>query len=188
MWPALASAQCELQKLIGNATGDERFFGGAVHLAGNRCIIGAGAGTFSAYEGEAHIFERGEDGVWVRTAVLRADDGERDNGFGAAVALQGSQAFVGAPSTRDNGSRGAVYVFQFDGLQWRQIQRLAGEGAQTSARMGASVAVDGEYLAAGAWGGAGLAVLRMSSASSRAGSGCKWLDWHRGSATKWAAQ
>jgi hypothetical protein len=125
------------------ARGDE-FSRKAVALDGDRVLIGAlGDDDRGDRSGSAYVFERDENGVWVQTAKLLASDGQRDDFFGRAVALQRDTAFVGAEG---NGS-GAVYVFRFTDGVWRQTQKLA---VSPTEWFGYRVAVSGDMLVVGA--------------------------------------
>jgi hypothetical protein len=87
------------------------------------------------------------------------DSASDDDSFGAAVALAGDTAVVGASNAEGaDGSRavGAAYVFQHDATapdqQWRETAKLAPGGAEGSAfaGFGSAVALAGESLLVGA--------------------------------------
>jgi hypothetical protein len=126
------------------APGDE-FSRGAVALDGDRLLIGAllddDRGDRS---GSAYVFERDANGIWFQTAKLLASDGDRDDSFGSAAALQGDTAFVGAEG-RDGG--GAVYVFRVTGGVWRETQRLT---TSSTFRFGRVLAISSDVLVVGA--------------------------------------
>ncbi len=74
-------------------------------------------------------------------------------GFGAAVATDGHQVFVGEPSNRFRS--GVVYVYATgDGRlasgAWGEVARLVAPDSSTGDRFGRSVAVDGDHLLVGA--------------------------------------
>lgn len=81
--------------------------------------------------------------AWAQTASLIEPDpgGAGDDELGAAVALAGATAFVGAPGQR------TVYVYDGSTAAWTQATRLDGP-----ARFGRALATDGETLAVGADG------------------------------------
>jgi choice-of-anchor B domain-containing protein len=100
----------------------------------------------SSEAGSVHRFRRAADGTWTEAAVLKAADAAVGDGFGRSVAISGSRMAVGAP---DAGVGGAVYLFELQGAEWRQVARLAlADGAATD-RLGAVVALDGDYLLVG---------------------------------------
>ena len=73
-----------------------------------------------------------------------------DASFGAAVAIRGDRAIVGAPSS--NGGIGTAVVFRFDGLQWsvEQVLAPAGPDAGVPRDFGAAVAIQGDWIIIGA--------------------------------------
>lgn len=100
------------------------------------------------------VFRSNPNGAWQRIATLAADEPTappRSN-FGAAVALSGKQAIVGAPlQTTDNGTTGAAYIYeeQADG-QWRRTSLLVADDSQAADCFGASVAISGDTALVGA--------------------------------------
>jgi hypothetical protein len=122
------------------------FFGVAVALRSSRLLVGAFLDDDRGdRSGSAYVFERDADGVWVQTAKLLADDGDRDDFFGASVALQGDTAFVGAYG--HNAFRGAVYVFRLTDGVWRQSQLLT---VTPTSELAHVLAVSGDVLVVGA--------------------------------------
>jgi len=77
--------------------------------------------------GAAHVFlrvptvEASVGTRWEPQQKLRASDGATGDSFGAAVAVAGDVALVGAPNDDDHGpDTGAVYVFVRSGAVWTQ--------------------------------------------------------------------
>ncbi len=101
-------------KLTAADAAPNAYFGWSVALAGNIALVGA------AYDdqpgkpdaGAAYVFVRA-DGVWTQQAKLTAWDAAANDGFGAAVALAGDTAFVGAYHANHAGGvdAGAAYAF-----------------------------------------------------------------------------
>ncbi|KAG5182856.1 hypothetical protein JKP88DRAFT_157641, partial [Tribonema minus] len=122
-------------------------FGEAVAADGTYLIVGSsGKGTL----GSAYVFERdASTGVWTEKAVLVPSDSvANSNTFGESVALKGSVAVVGAPSR--TGSSG-VYVYERSaGGAWQSKAVVTGVSGVFTGRLGGSVAIDGDYLLAGA--------------------------------------
>jgi len=70
--------------------------------------------------------------------------------FGAAVAIDGDTAVVGAPRSDPN-EQGAAYVFVRNGGAWcRQAKLVAGPSAADQDHFGAAVAIDGDTVVVGA--------------------------------------
>ena len=135
-------------------------FGTAVSADGSRLLVGAPGELFGA--GKAYVFDLDESTEPVGTLQPETDDGGQ--GFGAAVALRGEQAAVGAPGAA---SGGAIYLFQSLEGAW-PAEGTAGTPlvteASAGAGLGASVTLGDGLVVAGSPGldGAGAAtVLRL---------------------------
>ena len=81
---------------------------------------------------------------------LVAIDGAAGDDFGAAVAVDGTIAVVGAPEDDDDGSSsGAAYVFRFDGAAWAHEQKLTASDADGGDDFGFWVAISGDTIVVG---------------------------------------
>jgi hypothetical protein len=123
-------------------------FGQAVAVDGDTCVIGApGAPADSGVPGSAYIFTRsGAD--WIQQAILSPDDGNADPSFGAAVALSGGVAVVGAPNS--NANQGGLFIYQegASASDWPlQGTKLTGPGAS---QFGFAVAISDNTILVGA--------------------------------------
>ncbi|MEM1268709.1 MAG: hypothetical protein AAGI08_01550 [Bacteroidota bacterium] len=123
------------------------FFGWAVAVDNGVALIGA-PNDFDqpSSPGAAYVFEAGNEG-WAQTDSLTASDSRFRDAFGIAVDIDAGRIAVGA-TTSSSGNRSA-YVFDRDGVDWRQTARLS--GGQTEP-FGASVSLSGDLLAVGAPG------------------------------------
>ena len=81
---------------------------------------------------------------------LIASDGQPNDFLGSSVAVDGDTAVVGAPG--DDAQKGAVYVFTRSGDSWTQTAKLTASDGAGGDSLGASVAVDGDTIVAGAYG------------------------------------
>jgi hypothetical protein len=89
---------------------------------------------------------------WVQTYKFLPDDGDVDDYFGFAVALDGDTAVVGAYQDEDNGTdSGSAYVFIRSGATWTQQAKLLPEDGSFLDKFGHSVAVSGDTLLVGAY-------------------------------------
>jgi hypothetical protein len=140
---AAAAAQCQVQRIVSPSGGAGLQFGFSLASRGGWCFIGSGS---SDARGEVHVFRRSAGGGWEPFGILRANDGQAGDGFGAAVAAEGLTLFVGA----SRAGPGAVYIFTFDGTRWGQVQKVRGQGAGPIAEFGRSLAVDAGTLVVGA--------------------------------------
>jgi hypothetical protein len=123
-------------------------FGRGVAMDGDTLLIGADGANLDA--GAAYVFDRDPvAGTWGETQKLSASDGASNDAFGAAVALDGDTALIGAPPA--GAGAGAVYVFERDAVSgvWSEAQKL--DGAPLGAKaFGASIALEGELAVIGA--------------------------------------
>lgn len=125
-------------------------FGTAVDIAGNRAIVGAPRDVLeSSAVGSVYVF-RQRDGRWAPEATLRADSPVSWDAFGAAVALGGRTAVVGAPGVNyQQGVRsGAAYVFRREADGWVQEQSLR-PGDGQGEKFGTDVDLAGETALVG---------------------------------------
>jgi FG-GAP repeat len=125
------------------AAGDT--FGASVSLSGTTAIVGAPG--HSAYAGSAYVFSA-SGGTWSQTAELQASDSTPGAWFGASVAVDGSNAIVGAPASA--GTTGSAYMFTQSGGAWPQAAEFTGPLSQDY--FGYAVAVSGTSAIVGAPG------------------------------------
>jgi uncharacterized repeat protein (TIGR01451 family) len=132
-------------------------FGIAVAVSGDTALIGAFGADVGGKEdrGTAYVFVRDgvNDETWSQQARLIANGGAGEDFFGAAVALNGDRAIVGARKVNVAGkaNQGAAYVFMRSGATWMQRARLvAGDGAATD-EFGVAVAFAGDTALVGAY-------------------------------------
>jgi hypothetical protein len=138
-------------RLVADDTAAGDWFGRAVSLDGTRALVGANQNDAGGPDaGAAYVF--GFDGSdWRQTQRLVAGDAAEGAGFGADVSLDGARALVGAPRADASGrDSGAAYVFEFDGSDWRQTQRLVAGDAATGSQFGAELSLDGTRALVGA--------------------------------------
>ena len=96
----------------------------------------------------------------VSSQKLVASDANTAALFGVDVDLDGKTLVVGASdnsTTVDNG--GGLYVFTDSGSGWLETDRLESSDLDASDFVGYSVSVDGDTIAAGAWGDDGAGSL-----------------------------
>jgi FG-GAP repeat protein/putative Ig domain-containing protein len=84
---------------------------------------------------------------------LEAADGAAEDYFGAAVAISGNTAIVGAPRNDINGDadQGAAYIFVRSGGTWTQEDKLKAPTGAAGDFFGGSVAISGDTAIVGAY-------------------------------------
>ena len=146
-------------------------FGSSVAVTGDgsTALVGAAGDDDPNGDGagSAYVFRESSTIAWSPEAKIAPDGGDDGDRFGGAAALtgDGTTALVGA-SQRDasGGAAGAAYVFERDGGDWPEQDRLDASDGDGSDRFGSSVALadDGTAALVGADGdgdGAGSAYL-----------------------------
>jgi hypothetical protein len=134
-------------------SGDE--FGTSVALSGDTALVGSPkySGSMPA-EGAAYVFTRSSSS-WPERRKLNAPDSLGSDLFGSSVALAGSTAAIGAPghpvTVNQTPLHGAVYVFEGSGASWTFRQKLTASNVPSADYFGATVAMDGDTLIAGAY-------------------------------------
>ncbi len=123
-------------------------FGTAVAVSGDTVLVGA-CGSGGSGEGAAYVFVR-SGAHWSLQQMLATIDGSPGGSYGAAVALQGDTAVVGASEQ--------AYVFTRSGTTWQQTQEIGSCSAATGS-FGQSLALDGDTLVVGAHAAACVYVL-----------------------------
>ncbi len=140
--------------------------GSAVAVAASAAFLGApgGLGDLPRFgqpappqPGAVYIYAVGPDGAAAPAGRLDSPSPEGADRFGAALVAAGDRLIVGAPGS--DGGRGAVYGFERDGDGWRPGVAFVLEGLTVGAQFGASLALDGNTLFAGAPGQAGGGVV-----------------------------
>jgi uncharacterized repeat protein (TIGR01451 family) len=120
-------------------------FGYSVAVNGDTIVVGAPG--VNVNQGAAYVFVR-SNGQWSQQAKLVAGDGASGHQLGFAVGVSGDVAVAGA--TGVDQSRGAVYSFTRGGVVWTPEQKIVSADRQPGDRLGFSVAVDQDTVAAGA--------------------------------------
>ena len=130
----------------GDATSGDSF-GNAIALSSDTVLIGAIVAdtTAGTDAGSAYVFRR-SGSVWSQQAKLTAGDAASGDRFGAAVALSGETALVGAflDYTAAGKEAGNAYVFVRSGTAWSQQAKLTAGDPSARDRFGNSVALAGD--------------------------------------------
>ncbi|MFT5442446.1 MAG: hypothetical protein ACI8W3_001488 [Myxococcota bacterium] len=82
---------------------------------------------------------------------LTASDAGVSDTFGFGVAISGDIIIAGASQDDEGGlDAGAAYIYERDGSQWRETQKLLALVPSAGARLGTSVGIDGDFAVVGA--------------------------------------
>jgi hypothetical protein len=149
---AVPAAQCELDKLRAGDPDAGDHFGSAVAVDGDVALIGAHDDDEGAPNGGAvYVFERTPAG-WVETQKLIPSLPTPGIHFGAAVALEGNIAVVGAPGIPFQVPASEAWIFERTPGGWSEVTRLAPADLEASDEFGFSVAVSQNAVAIGSPG------------------------------------
>jgi len=133
----------------GATPGDQ--FGSAIAISGSTALVGAwGAMTGAGVQtGVVYVFTL-QGSSWVQTQTISDPGATSGDNFGAAIALSGTTAIIGAWGA--NTYAGAAYIFNQVGGTWTLGSTLAAASPISGDNFGSAVALSGNYAAVGAWG------------------------------------
>src|SRR5215475_10782706 len=145
----------QTQKLNASDAAAGDLFGFSVALDAETAVIGA-CGKHeggAANAGAAYVFNR-SGGTWTERQKLSPPNLEQDDFFGAAVAVSGDTALIGAfgDDIGANADQGAAHVFVRSGTVWTRQQRLTAVDGSASDQFGSAVALSGDTAVIGAFG------------------------------------
>lgn len=144
---SLTAAEQQVLKLSSASTSGvagKHAFGRSIACTEKHVIIGSPFDdTTVGLVGAVHVFDA-KTGKRIRT--LRATDQEAGAQFGAAVAISGIYALIGAPQDDDN--MGSAYVFDVN--TGKQVLKILSTSAEMFADFGQSVALEGNIALVGA--------------------------------------
>lgn len=136
--------------VAGSGTGQN--FGKSVAATESYTLVGNPEDSdLNAGGGAVHIF-RTRDGKRLRT--LRPSDPEDEANFGAAVAISGNYALIGAPL--DDGDFGSAYVF--DVRNGKELFKIPSTAAAVNSFFGSAVDLEGTLAVIGAPSDNGVAL------------------------------
>ena len=128
-------------------------FGVSVSISGDTAIVGAyGEDTGSSNVGAAYIYQY-NGSSWIQKQKIQASDKEQSDNFGWSVAISGNTAIVGANGEDTGGSgAGAAYIYQYNGSNWIQKQKIQASDKEQGDNFGISVSISGDTAIVGATG------------------------------------
>ena len=151
-------------------------FGHSVAVDGDTAMVAAYLDdTEGPNTGSVYVFTRNASGVWSQQAELTASDAENHDWFGSSVSLDGDTAAIGAYGDDDQGSdAGSVYLFTRGSSGWSETAKFTASDGADDHQLGGSVALDGDFVVAGAYGGTSMA--SNSGSAYILGIGADWTD------------
>lgn len=157
-----AGAWTQRARLVAFDYTREDFFGRALALDRGTLVVGApnfGDSTVT-FRGAAYVLTGG-GASWTTQAKLLASDATRGDNLAATVAISGDTIALGAPNDEldqfAGANIGSVYVWTRSGTTWGGQTRLNAPGAEAGSLLGASLALSGDLLVAGAPSATGAA-------------------------------
>ena len=141
----------EKAKLTASDGAADDYLGVSVAISGDFVVVGAyGDDPWGGNQsGSAYVFERQTDDTWDQTQQLLALDGYNSDRFGMSVAIDANRIAVGA--YYDDTSRGAVYVFDYDGTSWFQKTKLTASDRASHDRFAYGIDLWGDRVIAGSY-------------------------------------
>jgi len=137
----------QLAKLLPNDGEAEKYFGSSVAISGTTVVIGSvGDNDNGENSGSAYLFDTT---TGQQIAKLLPNDGAQEDHFGHSVAIYGTTAVIGAPSSYHGSGIGSAYLF--DITTGQQIAKLLPSDGASGDSFG-SVAISGTTVVVGAQG------------------------------------
>lgn len=128
---------------------DPDTFGNSVATDGETVFVGSASDDDAGLNaGAVYVYDRDAGGTdnWGIAAKLTAADPNNQANLGLALAVEGGILVAGAPNDGGGGvsQSGAAHVFERDELgEWIEVAKLYASDADSGARFGEAVAVDG---------------------------------------------
>ncbi len=144
------TTQWDLTQVI-KSSGNERYFGMSVDIDQNRLAVGSGRSD-RGITGMTYVFEK-QDGRWQEVAKLTAPVPARADMFGADVAFDGAELYVGAAHYQSS-DPAVVYRFHTEGdlSNWQLAGEMIAPNAQPYEGFGGEIEALNGMLAVGASG------------------------------------
>ena len=136
-----------IHKILPNDSRSSDQFGSKVAVRGNIAVIGDYTDTVNGpYSGSTYLFDVASG---TQLFKLTPNDGAPGDGFGNAVAIDGTTVLVGASGRDDDGQRsGAAYLF--NATTGAQIAKFRPNDGSFYESFGGSVAISGNTAIIGA--------------------------------------
>lgn len=123
---------------------ENTYFGSSVDISGNWLLIGCRGENNG--KGAIYFYNTADNGsTWTFSQKITVTTEGANDHFGWGVSISGDYACACVPY--DNSSRGRLYVYNYNGTSWTQVQRI--DGNQTNGTLGDSGSFRGVALSKG---------------------------------------
>ena len=141
----------QIQKLLPADGNVEEFFGYSIAISGRLAIVGSHHDSdFGGSSGSAFLLTKDDSDRWSISQKLLPDDPMAGDEFGKAVGIAGNWIAAGAFLDDDAGTNaGSVYLFHWDGADWKVFEELYALDAQPYDQTGNFLALTGSVLLVG---------------------------------------
>jgi hypothetical protein len=149
----IALAQAERNKLLAYDGAADDYFGRASAISGDVLVVGADHDDDNGTDsGSAYVY-RWQDDQWSLEAKLLPTDGEANNRFAWATAIDGDTIVFGVHHDNDKGiDSGSAYIFHFNGTNWAQQAKLVADDGIPAGYFGRAVAIHRDLAVIGSKG------------------------------------
>ena len=128
-------------------------FGWGLAIDGSRMLI-ASLQRENSGSGKVNYYQKNVNDTWSFLSSFSSDDNQSGDEFGHDLDLDGGHLIVGSPlSDGDGNNSGAAYIYEFNGSNWTQTQKLAPASLSVDDKFGYSVALSGNIAFVGAVNG-----------------------------------
>ena len=133
----------EEQRIVPSDLKENDWFGEDLDLDGDTLVVGAwGQDERGGESGAAYVFNR-TGTKWAQAQKILPADLKKDSCLGSGVAIEGDIMALGAPGDGDQGEvAGAVYIYQRNGMVWKQKHKVHAPGGRAGDFFGGVVAMD----------------------------------------------
>ena len=141
----------EEQKLTASDGAADDYFGFTPSISGNVVVVGSpGDDDMGDGSGSAYVFRY--NGInWVEEQKLIASDGFAGARLGEETFVDGNTVLVSCSRDDDRGAgSGSVYVFRYDGISWKEVQKLIGSDTAAGDLFSSTPSISGDVLVVGA--------------------------------------
>jgi len=141
------------QMLAPAATTNSSAFGASVLVLGDTIFVADPVShRRENYAGTVYVYTRSA-GIWTLSQHLTPSRSHLEQGFGSCLAGSADRVVVGAKDETEGGiaGAGAVYVFEFNGSDWLEVQRLVAPEPRGYDQFGSAVGISGTNVVVGAY-------------------------------------